>query len=161
MPRKYNSVNKIVLLVINIQVTIHLNSKYRYRSNSDLLAGPRQVSPLHLNHATVHSTTHLTAFASSFPVLPPTINFGLNATEIGSRNVQQSAVPRATAFLRQIKVPLIIKIFIHQCNEGNVRHSVLQLREISRRTSPQSKYYSEHYFLYLDGTFNTEPSVIL
>jgi hypothetical protein len=70
---------------------------------SDFLADTRQVSPLHLNHATLHRTTHLTAFVSSSPVLPPTVNFGLNVTVIGNRklhNTTSSNTPLSPAVSR-------------------------------------------------------------
>ena len=59
----------------------------------DLLADIRQVSPLYLNHATVHRTTHLTALGSSFPVRSPTVNFSLNVTVIWNWKVRNAMSP--------------------------------------------------------------------
>jgi hypothetical protein len=138
---------------------------------SDLLANNRQVSRLHLSDATWHHTTHLIVFPISHRVPPPTVNFGLNATVIGSRNVQRRTssstlvspeVPSyclwwlgpdirplhtshpAATHLSSCNTPrtVVIKYFIHNCKAGNIRHWALQLREITWRTALLIRYFS-------------------
>jgi hypothetical protein len=136
---------------------------------SDLVADIRQVSPLHLNHATWHRITHLIVFAANYGGPSPTVKFGGSFTVIGRRNAQITTAPSTLVFAAAQRYylwwlglnvgrlrtshtavshrsscnrrsPLVIKYFIYHRNVGNVRNSALQLREFSWRTAFLIKY---------------------
>jgi hypothetical protein len=114
-------------------------------------------------HTPWHCTTHLIAFTTNFPVPSPTIHFGQNVTVIACWNVQNTTSPSMPVspeapryclwwfglIVRQLLTshmavlhlsscnrpgPLTMKCFVHHCNEGNIKHSARQLREICWRT---------------------------